>query len=348
VEYVKGRFPFLTYANEYLDKRQGFIGDNTLEVLRRKARYLNGAFVELKQNGKLSTTCPTRFTSEDIGQILVWMRAQDYENSYKEKLLGLIQQVTLYAGNPVFARMKAEGGELPHRTPKTLNALSEQEVRRIIEGCEEIKGWTGDVCRFLAAMYPYTGLRPSELRRAELVDINTKTWEIWVRHPKGEHRYAEKRTVPILAPARPAVTRYLRARMERLKEVGMPEATPLIPCTGETDKTVLGNVLSENHFRKLKKAMVVASNIKFTDDQMHFSLKTFRDSFCQMNIDRDKNALPAVSRAMGHSSTAMTEKNYGRIRSKKANEALNQLWDSPHPDVKSGVIENRFEMTGYN
>jgi integrase len=50
-----------------------------------------------------------------------------------------------------------------------------------------------------------------------------------------------------------------------------------------------------------------------------------------MNVDRDKNALPAVSLAMGHSSTAMTEKNYGRIRSKKANEALNQLWDSPHP-----------------
>jgi hypothetical protein len=40
-----------------------------------------------------------------------------------------------------------------------------------------------------------------------------------------------------------------------------------------------------------------------------------------MNIDQDKNALPAVSCAIGHSSAAMTEKNYGRIDPEKLTRA---------------------------
>jgi len=326
----RGHHPFLSYANEYLDVRSGYIAESTVKVQRGIARRMDETLVMLAKLGKTSTSNPASITREDIGALLVWMRDQGYENSYKEKLLGVTEQVMDYAGNNVFLRLRMSGIELPKRTPKTLFALSEAEVRELITVAYSIKGWRGDVTRFMTSFYPFTGVRPSEMRRAQLQDLKIRTWEFYVRHPKGENKYADRRTISVLPPAREHVLNFLAARDARCKEVGLdpknPEM-PLVPVTQDTWKTVKGNFYSESKFREFKAELMEKARVDLDDPSLDFSLRTYRDTFCQMNIDRDPAVLSAVSKQMGHATSATTEKHYGRIKSQKANEILQNLWN---------------------
>jgi site-specific recombinase XerD len=50
-----------------------------------------------------------------------------------------------------------------------------------------------------------------------------------------------------------------------------------------------------------------------THSGINFRWKDYRSSFCQMAIDKGAE-LQAVSKVMGHSTTATTESYYGRIK----------------------------------
>ena len=231
--------------------------------------------------------------------------------------------------------MKASGENFPRRTPKDLKSLDREELGMISEAAEKIGGWYGDVAKFLTAIYPYCGLRPSELRLAHLEDLDTKRWRMWVRHPKGEGKYARQRYAPILPPARQAVLDYLIARERRLEELGSKNAIPLIPAKHQDGVAFY----SESRFRAIKAKVEVAT------PGVRFSLKTFRDTFCQMNIDLQPGNLTAVSVAMGHSTTKTTERHYGRMRSESALNALEKAWEGPKGI--SPLIESRNQLPGY-
>ena len=223
-------------------------------------------------------------------------------------------------GNNAFTQLELEGYELPKRVRKELNSLSMTDLQQIQTAAQGMEGWWGDIARFMTFMYPYTGVRPSELRRALVQDINVRTWMFYVRHPKGEKKYGEKRTVPILPPARPAVLAFLEAR-----KVGLNgrECDILVP-------TLRGSALdtySENVWRRIKRNVAERAALPEQD----WSLRSFRETYCQLNIDRDKNLMSAVSKAMGHGSTNTTEKYYGRIRQEAANNALVASWESASP-----------------
>lgn len=347
-----GRYPFLAFAKEYLERREVSLAKSTLEGMHRKARFLNLKLAELKAEGRISTTSPQKMTEADIRAIIKWMDKEGHENSTKAKNLGFIKKICEYAGNSVFARMKADGIELPKRTPKDLHPITEEELEAILLTAEELKGWTGEVSRFLAWMYPFTGLRASELRLAHLEDLDTRKWTIWVRHPKGEKRYARQRTAPVLPPARAAVLRFLEAREKRLKEKGI-ESEALIPARH-------GGVYSENLFRRMKKALEEKVNLDL-DANISFQIKDFRAVFCQRSIDRGAK-IDAVAVAMGHSSTKTTETFYGRMRTEKALEELNAVWsegpeaikaEAPEATAKKGsiyeppLIDKKYEPSGY-
>jgi integrase len=181
-------------------------------------------------------------------------------------------------------------------------------------------------------MYVYSGLRPSELRLAHLEDINVVKWKCWVRHPKGEKKYAKQRNAPIFPPAWEGVHRFLRAREERMRNRGFENATPLIPAQHGSE---IGFYASGT-FRKIKGMMVVPG--------IKFSLKTFRDTFCQSNLDRDPTLLSDVSVAMGHSTTKTTELHYGRLKNEQALDRLQRSWQQA--SAINRLIDVRIGVTG--
>lgn len=347
-----GRYPFLVTAREYLERRRAYLARTSFEEFSRKATYLNGILATLREEGRISTTSPTKMTEEDISHFIEWMNRKGYENAYMAKNLGFLKAVCEYAGNGVFTKMKAKGVELPQKVPKDLRPLTEKDLNHILQKAEELKGWNGEVCRFLVWMYPFTGLRASELRLAHLEDLDTAKWTIFVRHPKGEKRYARQRTAPILPPARDAVKKYLQARHKRIEAKGIV-TDALIPANH-------GGFYSSNGFREMKARLEKLVNADINNEKkLTFNLKTFRTTFCQQSIDRGAK-IDSVAVVMGHSSTKTTETFYGRMRTDKALDDLNRAWIEEAPSIVPSskeqsreipssirLIERKYEPSGY-
>jgi integrase/recombinase XerD len=331
----------MTAANKYLARRKGFLAPSTYEENERKLRYLSKVFTQLRNEGRVSTTFPGSMTREDVQEFLLWMRSQELDSETQAKYLYLVNKLTLFCKNPVIQEMKDEGEKLPGKTKKDLRSIDETDLRRIQQAAERISGWRGSVARFLVWIYPYTGVRPSELRLARLEDLDTKSWTFYVRHPKGEGSYGTKRTVPILPPARPAVERFLREREQYLRARNM-RSEALVP---NTDKGRKDDFFSSNAFRVIKAMVEKEAGVEFR-------LKDFRPTYAQMNLDRNPNLLSDVSKFLGHATTKTTEEHYGRIRDRTAFRRLEQTWSQepvpePAPDKKS-VIRIQEYNTGYS
>ncbi len=105
--------PFLAYAEEYLERREASLVKSTLEQLHRKAKFLSRKLAELKEAGRVSTSSPKKMTEADIRAIILWMDGAGNKSDYKTKNLGFIKAICEYAGNGVFAKMKADGSSSP-------------------------------------------------------------------------------------------------------------------------------------------------------------------------------------------------------------------------------------------
>ncbi len=128
------------------------------------------------------------------------------------------------------------------------------------------------------------------------------------------------------------MVRFLRAREDRLRKLGFESATPLVPAKH-------GNEIgfySSGKFREIKK-MIEIPGVMFT-------LKRFRDTFCQTNIDRDPSLLSDVSVAMGHATTRTTEMHYGSLKNEQALDRLQRSWQQA--SAKNRLINDRIEVTG--
>jgi integrase len=306
---------------------------------------------QLKKEGKITTTNPQHMTRADIQAFIHWMKTRPpkpLDPDAQNKYLRFVEKVCAFAGNPVVQSLRDDGERLPMRTPRDIRSLDMSDLERIQAAADKLEGWTGEVARFMAYIYPYTGLRPSELRRAQIRDIDLADWTIWVRHPKGEMKYGKKRTVIILPPAREPTLRFLRARENYLRAHGVSHADPLIP-------TIVGKVVkpySANRLRVIKTKLEREAGVTF-------ALKDFRSTFAQLNIDRDPTLLQDVSKAMGHRDTRTTENFYGRIQDRAALLRLEVAWtatkapETPEKEesvvhgAEKGKIDSRFEMSGY-
>jgi len=341
-----GKYPFMTAANMYLARRKGFLRPSTYEENERKLRYLSKVFIDLKARGLVGTTFPGSMTREDIQAFILWMQehpnkrtgGRGLDQETQAKYLHLLNKVALFCRNPVIQQMKDQGERFPGKGRKDLTSIDEMDLQRIQEAAETIKGWGGDIIRFLVWIYPYTGVRPSELRLAQVEDLDTKSWSLHVRHPKGEGSYGTKRTVPILPPARPAVLRFLKAREDHLREQRI-RSIALVP---NTDKGRKDDFFSSNAFRVMKKRVQEVAGVKFR-------IKDFRPTYAQMNLDRDPSLLSDVSKFLGHATTKTTEEHYGRIKDRNAFRRLEQAWDAPNErPAEKGVIRIREYNTGYS
>ena len=80
----------------------------------------------------------------------------------------------------------------------SIKFIGADDLGAIFDTVSKMEGWTGSICRGMVALYFGTGLRPSELRLAELRDLDIKKARIFVRHPKGEDNWASAVWVDII------------------------------------------------------------------------------------------------------------------------------------------------------
>lgn len=361
-----GRYPLRAAIERYIEKRRLQVGESTWKNERRYLRHMADVFEPVDGPRRLATTHPEQMGPKEVRAIIKWMQEPepeapgkrgkrprdkaldpDTQVRYLEKLEGVLKM----NGNNVIQQMREEGYQFPQRIGrKPIRALTMEDLGGVQDAADKIgsakwepEGWRKAKAEFLMAAYVATGLRPSELRLAHMVDLNTRVWKFYVRVPKGAANWAENRRVTIIPPYRQAFLDFLKAREELLCFYGRKEATYLIPYLRGGKDTHY----SSNHFRKLKKEVQEVSGIEF-------KLKDFRPTLASLTVERDPNSLIDVSTQLGHSNLKTTQRYYAQISADSAGARLNKLWEAaPKKEASAltapgptGEIDELFKSLG--
>lgn len=324
------KFPLRSATKQYLATREDRVKKSTLNNESRILWHIVGMMEEMEKEGQLVTSNPWKMGRKEIRAVLDYLRDSDrpLENETLEKYIRYLEGVLEYCGNRVINEMKQDSSNLfPKRGRKPIAHLTESEVERVKEAAVDFEGWKGSVMRFMTAIYPATGLRPSELRLARLEDLNIRDMTIKVMHPKGESSYGDKRVVSIMPQAEEATRAFLKERHEYVQRMGLKESKHLIPnLSSGKDK-----VYSSNHFRRLKKELEEATGIKF-------KLKDFRSTFASLTVQKDSSLMPEVSQQLGHSSLVTTQRFYADMDLIDTGSKLRRAWS------KKDVVEIEKEV----
>ncbi len=359
-----GRYPLRAAVNDYLDKRKLIVRASTLANERRILNHLAGVVEDLARRKRVGSANPRKIGMADVRAIVDALEARGLEPETKIKYLQYLEGVLKSCGNKVFEEMRDAGAVFPRRQRKPIKALSEDELKAVQASAAELKGWVGARARFLTIVYPATGLRPSELRLAHIEDLDTKNWELTVRHPKGEGTYGTKRKAKVLPQYREQVLAYLEEREAYLHGHGRRSHRYLIPnCDCPMDrKDQKGRKgqkdedapYSSNTFRKLKKSVQDLSGVRF-------KLKDFRSTYATLTVGIDPNLLPDVSAMLGHSDLKTTQRYYAQISCSDAGKRIEEAWmrrmqgekdksvpgESTSLGTKRVLIERREYLPGY-
>ncbi len=308
--------------NRFLVAIKPYIGERTLATTRRGLNAVGDAFENLKNEGRVKTTNPAKMNACDVEALLEYMKTARTRSGIGLKLatqanyLNYFGKLLRWIGNPVIDKMKdMQHVRFPKKVITEVRVLPEPTVCRILSSLETMPGWEGCVARFMVAMYAYSGLRRSELRRARLEDLNIVDWRILVAHPKGEKSWASPATAPVLQPARKAVLEFLKEREDYLRHCGIGSAEPLVPYVSRAGKA---GYWTDGMWGKVKASAVGYSGTPFR-------IQELRATFGQMCIDRG-GSIEHVSRALRHDSTTTTERYYARVKPEQAFKGLEALF----------------------
>jgi integrase len=332
-----GRYPLRTAIGEYVEAHRSYLAEATIAERRRKLLSFADRYQSLCRNSPDLERNPARWGEKEITAILLDVKRRGWSLATQAKELENLQALLRFLGNGVVEKMRSNRPQLfPRRTTTRGPSISEEQLTKVLTAASKVDGWTGEVARFIVTAYAFTGLRPGELRKAEIGDLDVRTWSLRVRHPKGEARYGEHRIVPIPSPMRNAVLDYLRAREAMLTAKGLLEAKPLV-CRS-SDPTAF---YSPMHLRRIKKKVEEISGVAF-------ELRALRRTYGQNLLNRGV-PLETVSLALGHSSTLTTERYYCRKDADTARLEILRAFErsAPGPSVNSPLIERKGDLTGY-
>jgi integrase/recombinase XerD len=252
---------------------------------------------------------PTQWTKEDVLKFLKWLDEVKLDNSTKRKYFRYIQAFMDYydnENNSIITRMIKKGEcRKPRVKQKPVRTISTQDIQLIQQAAQTIEGWNGSVARLITKMYYYTGLRPSELRKIEFRDVNTREWSLVVSHPKAEETYGEPRKLEIMSELNDTILDFIDERRDYLITHGFSEtAIPFIPYLTR-DKQI--TFWPHQKFLRLKAELEKRSGVAF-------KLKDYRSTFCTDIVDENPDNLLAVSRYMGHGSVKTTQTYYLQMK----------------------------------
>jgi len=321
-----GRYPFVCAYRRYLKGVRARLSESTLAERERKLHSLSTVVQNLCETGVIATANPSKFEENDIIEIFLALKNRGIARETLRKYITMLKFVVRECRNTVVDDMTAKGKLVIGADHKDLFALEAEEVKRILDGAREVGGWQGAVTRFSVAMMTFLRLRPGELQKASVKDLDTRKWSFLVANPKGKGIYGEEARLPIPDVLKPYVLEYLEERQKMLKSRGIGDASTLIPAV--STKGV--NVYTQQAFGRLRKAAIAKTGISF-------KWKDFRATGGQIALDSGVS-IEQVSRSMRHASVVTTERYYCRARADLAYARVN--------DAYNGVFVHEPAITG--
>ncbi len=315
-----GRFPFLTAISKYIERWKHKKAGTTLIQEERTLKRIHEHFQELYKQGKVSTTNPSKMNKDDVRAYVYWLktRPKPLNINTQTKYCQYLTNLLVSCNNASATILKSEK-ELPRaQHDSEIEVLTESEVAHIIDCAKKMDGWQGTVLSFVVEFAVYTGLRPGEHRRAEFVDLDTKKWTFFVRHPKGEGSWGRKVHIPIAPHLRKPTLDYLEKRKKRLEELGIQNCTALIPNLHF--KKGMGEEYTEQSYGNIRRDLEEASGIAF-------DFRILRR--CAGQFLRDRGVpIDVISKILRHRTTRTTETYYARIRDTQAYGEVEAAWSS--------------------
>jgi len=313
---------FLTTVDRYLRENEAAFAAVTVRTKRSALRTVAHDLASLNIP---KPATPRRLGREHVLGLLAAWRGRGLALSSQHKLLADLEGLLVSLGNPVIAKMRREPGGrrmFPGNKPMAIKTLGDDELDRLRTAAASMDGWHGNVARVLVGALPYTGLRPKEVRLAKLADVDLAKGLMLVSSPKGQGTWAAPDFARIPPVARQAFADYLAERAEYLAG---EESGWLIPLRGlhsadAQEPTV--SQCSEDWLRHLKREVQERSGVQFR------GWKVMRATFCQRAIDGGAR-IDAVSKAMRHGSTTVTETYYGRIRTEQTYAEIDRAFEQP-------------------
>ena len=150
--------------------------------------------------------------------------------------------------------MKSEGVKIPKDTNKEIRALTVDQSEGLLNALSNPKRWDEAVMLGVVALGLSTGCRPSELRLAEVNDLDLKRGRFYVRHPKGEGSWSSPQWVQLVRDDLvPYLETYLEARNRRLDRKRRGNIKALFPSTGGGNGTGFYSMSNFNNVREIER-----------------------------------------------------------------------------------------------
>ncbi len=230
-------------------------------------------------------------------------------------------------------------GQLSNSGNKEIRALTMDQSEGLLNALSKPQRWDEAVMLGAVALGLSTGCRPSELRLAEVNDLDLKRGRFYVRHPKGEGSWSSTQWVQLVRDDLvPYLETYLEARNRRLEKKGRDNIKALFPSTGGGNGT---GFYSMSNFNRMKRGIEQRTGFEFR-------IKDLRPTLASQTVDMDPSLLNAVSSQLRHSNVKTTQKYYASIKEGRAGEELREAWNSRNAITpKTPLLAKNFPSAGY-
>lgn len=311
-----GRHPFGEYAEKYMESVRGVYAEETWKNRARRYRRMGQKMIELKNEGKISTTSPKTMTPEDVRVYILYCKERVSTADLAHEVNALRRLLNFVDNHAVEICLNHNPGLKPSfRGTRRKGVMQDEVYDMILERSKTVDPL--DFARIraytLVLMCINTGTRNKEIRFAEVRDLDTNSWMFDIVHVKGEATYGQPREVPIRPEIRQLILTYLLARQRWVVDNSV-KSQALFPSKDSADGFLSGNAI-----RKIKEVVE-------RDLGIEFDLRECRRTFGQRYLDSDLD-IESVSVLMGHSSTKTTESFYSRKRMTKAVESAKRTWN---------------------
>jgi len=323
------RFPYVVLLKEYTTALAtgNVLGPDSLDVRSRTLRHVFQVLLDLRDAGRIDTLDPRHFMKKEIDALSQWMA--DKSTGYQAKLWTAIESFLLYCENGILKVLETKmQWTRPDPTYTPQDVKDEDWLRDTLRRLDGLEGWQTTATRFVVAFMFGTGLRPKELRLADLKDLDANRWVFRVMHPKKVRGAIVGAELAIYADTRVHVADFLAAREKHLLELGINPAsvTALIPSER-------GKHYSDVGFRNIRIDTFRKAGV--TGD-----FRVLRRTHEQLLMDRleqrgykEGSVIEIAAKRLRHSPlTAL--KHYADLRTRRGQDAAKEAWEAPVVEVQ--------------
>jgi len=342
-----GRYPFMTAVNDYLALMKDVLKETTLKEYERRYRRMHKDLLILEQSRKISTTNIKKMREEDVLAYLASLRARGMKDTGIAHNVDALAAIMRFMGNNALERAKLRSPQhFPRFSKPRYDPISNTDRAAILDAADLVQNidWKRMQAYAIAIAGICTGLRPGELRKAKIGDLDLKKGILHAEEVKGKDRYGEPRNAAIHPSGLPFLRRYAEVRNSIVVKKD-PTNEYLFPAIWDS-KTGGDGCFSQQSLSRMRRIVSDETGVSFDG-------RACRRTFGQVCIDSGV-PLDAVSRMMGHKTTKTTETYYCRRSNDAAIQEAQRIWGKlPNecgPTVikpKTPLIENRYDLSGY-